>query len=48
VLTAGDPAAVADLLDAAATIPEVTAPEAIVQAVRRALAGRGRRPAAAA
>ena len=48
VLTAADPAVVADLLDGAAMVPEVTAPDAVAAAVRRALAGRGRRPAAAA
>jgi DNA-binding NarL/FixJ family response regulator len=48
VLAADDADAVTDLLDGAAPVPEVSAPGTVVQAVRRALAGRSRRPAAAA
>jgi DNA-binding NarL/FixJ family response regulator len=48
VLAADDADAVTELLDATMPVPEVSAPGTVVQAVRRALAGRGRRPAAAA
>src|SRR5262249_23058690 len=48
VLAAADADAVTELLDARTPVPEVSAPGTVVQAVRRALAGPGRRPAAAA
>jgi len=48
VLAADDADAVTELLDATTPVPEVSEAGTVVQAVRRALAGRGRRPAAAA
>jgi DNA-binding NarL/FixJ family response regulator len=48
ILAADDAEAVTELLEATMPVPEVSAPGAVVQAVRRALAGPGRRPAAAA